>query len=100
VLKIYNFLFRPKQNAVLTNQQRRNQRYGGNYIQIQAMLSSTGDPKRDEETLKNTIQNQCVPKVPETHTKEKPRKSLKINLGSNTTYAFEKQQVVQELIDP
>ena len=64
------------------------------------MLSSTGDPKRDEETLKNTIQNQCVPKVPETLTKEKPRKSLKINLESNTTYAFEKQQSVVELIDP
>lgn len=94
ILKIYNFLFKPKQNAVLTNQQKRNQRYGGNYIAIQAMLSSTGDPKRDEETLKNTIQNQCVPKVPESHTKEKPRKSLKINLDINTTYAFEKQQTV------
>jgi hypothetical protein len=58
------------------------------------MLSSTGDPKRDEETLKNTIQNQCVPKVPESHTKGKPRKSLKINLDINTTYAFEKQQTV------
>lgn len=57
VLKIYNFLFKPKQNVVLTNQQKRNQRYGGNYIAIQAMLSSTGDPKKDEETLKNTIQN-------------------------------------------
>jgi len=54
------------------------------------MLSSTGDQKKDEETLKNTIKNQKVPKVPDSHVKEKPIKSLKINLDSNITYAFEK----------
>ena len=64
------------------------------------MISATGDKKRDEETLKNTIQNQHVPKVPDTLVKEKPKKSLKINLDSNVTYAFEKQQSVEDLIDP
>ena len=54
------------------------------------MISATGDKKRDDETLKNTIQNQQVPKVPDSLVKEKPTKSLKINLDSNVTYAFEK----------
>jgi len=33
-------------------------RYGGNYIAIQAMLSATGDPVKDKQTLNNTIKNQ------------------------------------------
>lgn len=100
MLKIYNYLFKPKQNATLTNQQKRNLRYGGNYIAIQAMLSSTGDPQRDQITLKNTIQNQEVRKVPDSTVKEKPKKSLKIDLDSNVTYAFDKQHAVEDLIDP
>ena len=75
-------------------------RYGGNYIAIQAMLSATGDPVKDKQTLNNTIRNQQVPKVDDSLTKPKHKKSLKINLDNNVTYAFDKQQSVAELIDP
>ena len=41
-------MLRPKRKPALTNQEKRNLRYGGNYIAIQAMLSATGDPVRDK----------------------------------------------------
>ena len=38
--------------------------------------------------------------MPDSLVKEKPIKSLKINLDNNITYAFEKLQTVEDLIDP
>lgn len=89
----------PKQQP-MTNQQRRQQRYGGNYLAIQAMLSATGDEKRDKMTLDNTIRNQKVNKVDDSLTKPKPIKSLQIDLNNNVTYAFQKTASVADLLHP
>lgn len=62
------------------------------------MLSATGDERRDQLTLENTIRNQRVDKVEDSLQKPKAYKSLKINLENNITYAFDKQQQVDELI--
>jgi 3'-phosphoadenosine 5'-phosphosulfate sulfotransferase len=62
------------------------------------MLSATGDERRDQLTLENTIRNQRVDKVEDSLQKPKANKSLKINLENNITYAFDKQQQVDELI--
>lgn len=67
---------------------------------IQAMLSATGDEKRDKLTLDNTIRNQRVAKVDDSVCKAKPVKSLKIDLDSNVTYAFMKTASVNELLHP
>lgn len=64
------------------------------------MLSATGDEKRDQLTLENTIRNQRVEKVADDLQKPKPLKSLKINLDDNITYAFDNSQQVDELIAP
>ena len=44
----------------LTNKEKRQLRYGGNYLAYQAMISATGDDKRDKETYRNTVKNQTV----------------------------------------
>jgi 3'-phosphoadenosine 5'-phosphosulfate sulfotransferase len=55
------------------------------------MLSATGDERRDQLTLENTIRNQRVDKVDDSLQKPRAKKSLKINLEDNVTYAFDKQ---------